>query len=113
LSLLAKAGKKLGTYLLDKALGVPSSAPSRTQPTHAGHLPGGDVSYNLAISSDQAVSGTRVQVELPHLEDGKTVAVTIPAGVKTGTRLRLKNLGEASLGSFGKRGDLYLELRVE
>jgi curved DNA-binding protein CbpA len=113
LSLLAKAGKKVGNYLLHKALGVPNSAQSPETSTTLGHQIAGDVSYHLPISTDQAMSGAKILVELPHLEGGRKVSVSIPAGVKTGTRLRLKNLGGQPGDSTGSPGDLYLELRVE
>lgn len=40
----------------------------------------------------------------------RTVPVDIPAGVETGTRIRLSGAGDAGPGG-GPRGDLYLEIR--
>jgi curved DNA-binding protein len=113
LSLLAKAGKKVGSYLLNKVLGVPDAPQSPATSRHLDNPVAGDVSYNLAINADQAVGGARIEVELPHLENGRKVSVNIPPGVRTGTRLRLKQLGGQPAGGNGGRGDLYLELRVE
>jgi curved DNA-binding protein len=113
LSLLAKAGKRVGNYLLNKALGLPGSKESLRLSERIGQAAGGDVGYNLTISSDQAVAGGKILVDVPHLTVGGRISVSIPAGVKTGTRLRLKNLGEHLGNSSGNRGDLYLELRVE
>ena len=113
LSLLAKAGKRVAGYLLNKALGVPDLQQAASLPKHKDEQAGGDVTYNLTISADQAISGGKVLVDLPHLTNGGKISVNIPTGVKTGTRLRLKNLGEHWGGTGGRRGDLYLELRVE
>jgi DnaJ-class molecular chaperone len=113
LSLLAKAGMRVGGYLLNKALGVPDSKQAVKLPKHTDQQAGGNVTYNLTISSDQAVSGGKVLVDLPHLTAGGKISVNIPTGVKTGTRLRLKNLGEQLGSNAERRGDLYLELRVE
>jgi DnaJ-class molecular chaperone len=112
LSLLAKAGKKVGN-LLNKALGVPNAPQSRSTAKRLDHAVDGDVSYNLAINADQAAGGAKIEVDLPHLENGKKVSVNIPPGVRTGTRLRLKHLGGQPAGGNGGRGDLYLELRVD
>ncbi len=110
LSFLAKTGKKVGKYLLNKALGVADPVGSLGAPKDIKHSGSGDLIYNLGISADQAIQGGKIVLELPHLADGRKVSVSIPPGVKTGTRLRLKSLGEQAVGS---RGDLYLELRVE
>jgi curved DNA-binding protein len=113
LSLLAKAGKRIGGYLLNKALGLPSSSQLPGLSTGLGRRPASDLTYNLAISADQAVSGGKILVDLSHLAGGRKVSVNIPAGVKTGTRLRLKNLGEHLDDGIDRRGDVYLELRVD
>ncbi|WP_084037980.1 molecular chaperone DnaJ [Demequina sp. NBRC 110053] len=39
-----------------------------------------------------------------------TITVDIPAGVETGTRIRLANAGDAGTGG-GPKGDLYVEIR--
>ncbi|HOI96120.1 MAG TPA: DnaJ domain-containing protein [Syntrophobacter fumaroxidans] len=103
LSLLYKAGKKIGGYLLDKVLGQEPPG-DRARPGEF------DITYRLVISSHDAARGTTVEVELPHLQDGKRVAVTIPAGVRDGMRLRLKDMGRPLSGLT--RGDLYLQLQV-
>ncbi len=108
LSLLFKAGKKVGGYILDKVLGPDGKAAA---------LPGGrgksssvDVTYRLVITSRDAARGATVEVEIPHLQEGKRVSVTIPPGVKSGTKLRLKEMGH--LSSPYRRGDLYLQLQI-
>lgn len=46
------------------------------------------------------------------LEKEKSLSVNIPAGVETGTRIRLANEGEAGLRG-GPSGDLYIFIEVE
>jgi DnaJ-class molecular chaperone len=41
---------------------------------------------------------------------GDTILVTIPAGVRSGTRLRVR--GKGHRGPNGARGDAYLDLQV-
>lgn len=111
-SLLAKAGKKIGGFLLNKAIGGISSPPTGRRAVGGGSRApgnGADMTYHLDITSGQATNGGIVQVQLPHLAKGKMVSVRIPAGVRSGVKLRLKEMGNLS---SGRRGDLYLALRV-
>lgn len=112
LSKLARAGKRAGEFLLKKALGVkqlPENRPGRDAPGHSADL---DLTYRLQITQGEARQGTVVQIVLPHLDSTRKVSVRIPAGVKTGTRLRLKDMGNAFPDKPFQRGDVYLELRV-
>ena len=52
------------------------------------------------------------EIEAPTLDGGRT-RVTVPAGVQSGTQLRLRNKGMPALRSSGVAGDLYIELAVE
>lgn len=110
-SLLSKAGKKLGNFLMSKILGE-----EKTRKSLAGGENGGpqnpDVTYQVFISPRDSVSGTVVELELPHWGSGKRVSVRIPPGVKSGTRLRLKEMGHPLVSSPPRRGDLYLEMHV-
>jgi hypothetical protein len=58
----------------------------------------------------EAMSGTRKMITLIRDGERKLVNVIIPPGVKTGTRLRLADMGRK--GGSGERGDFYLELAV-
>ncbi|MGA7874153.1 MAG: DnaJ domain-containing protein [Desulfoferrobacter sp.] len=111
LSLLARAGKKVGKYLLTKALGLDKTASSETGQTER-ISQGPDVTYNLVISRGEAVTGATVEVELPHVDGGKRVSVRIPPGVHNGTRLRLKDMGRVVSGRAIRKGDLYINLQV-
>lgn len=112
LALLAKGGKKLGSYILKKALswGDPPQGGARGRTAGQSDW---DVTYELSISRRDAASGATVEVELPHLEKGNRVSVRIPAGVRPGTTLRLREMGRPLSMHPHDRGDLYLHLRVQ
>lgn len=115
---MGNAVKAAGGYVLKKALGwlsgrINKAAGGGAFSTEkiAGNAHS-DVTYQLVISPQDAVRGAVVEVGLPHMPDVHRVSVRIPAGVKTGTRLRLKEMGHALAKGMGRRGDLYLELKV-
>ncbi len=112
LSLLGRAGKKAGEYLLKKAFGLERTPFNREEKKIAGERAEPDLTYKLQISEGQALEGTVVQVDLPHLETGKRVSVRIPAGVRNGARLRLREMGNLFPGDSFRRGDVYIEVRV-
>lgn len=70
-------------------------------------MPPQDVRYALEIDFLDAVNGSHKMVAMP---DGKTLDITIPAGIGDGQVLRLK--GQGLPGSDGKPGDAYVELSV-
>ncbi len=110
-SLLAKAGKKAGRYLLKKLTGSSESLDTPS-PGRLGDSEEFDMTYQLLISKTDAANGTTLEVDLPHFEGGKHVSVHVPAGVKSGTKLRLKQMGRPLPDSPSSRGDLYLQLQV-
>jgi curved DNA-binding protein len=71
----------------------------------AGAAPGRDVRQKVSISLAEAYSGGSRRVEI----DGRRLDVKIPAGAKTGTRIRLS--GQGGRGARGS-GDLYLDLEI-
>jgi DnaJ-class molecular chaperone len=66
-----------------------------------------DVVLPLRVTTDEARLGVKKQVSLP---DGASVVVQIPAGVRHGTRLRLRGKGRQR--TDGSRGDAYLAVEV-
>ena len=66
-----------------------------------------DAVVPLRVTTDEARRGARKQVTLP---DGGHVVVQIPAGVRSGTRLRLRGKGRRR--DDGSRGDAYLAVEV-
>ncbi|HEY8506043.1 MAG TPA: DnaJ C-terminal domain-containing protein, partial [Gemmataceae bacterium] len=79
----------------------------RTAPDPRFERRGADLWRTETLSIPDAVLGT--QVEVPTLEGRATV--TVPAGTQPGEVLRLAGKGLPEFGG-GKRGDLYLALRV-
>ena len=69
----------------------------------AGH----DLERDLRITAAEAALGAKVDVETL---DG-TVALTVPAGSQSGSRLRLRNRGMPN-GKRGDRGDLFVRLQI-
>jgi curved DNA-binding protein len=65
-----------------------------------------DAEYQLSISLQEAYHGATRTVQV----DDRRMEVKLPAGAKTGTRVRMA--GAAPAGPGGQRGDLYLVLDV-
>lgn len=68
---------------------------------------GADIESTVRLSFDQALEGGKTEVHLP---DGEKVRLTIPKGVRSGFKIRLKDRGQA--GPTGRRGDLYVTFEV-
>jgi len=66
-----------------------------------------DLHARLDIAPWEAALGAKVPFR--HF-DGSEVSLTIPAGSPSGRELRLRGLGRPRRG--GRRGDLYVELRI-
>jgi DnaJ-class molecular chaperone len=69
---------------------------------------GGDVRYALTVDFLEAANGAVRRLALP---EGRTLDVTIPAGLKDGQVLRLKGHGMPGLGG-GPSGDALIEVNV-
>lgn len=67
---------------------------------------GRDLEQPIMISLEEAYSGTTRVLQ----RDGRNLEVSIPAGARTGTRVRLAGQGETG---YGQSGDLYLAVRVQ
>ena len=72
----------------------------------AGH----DVEGTVDLSLEEVLRGTTRTVQVGETSERRTVEVKIPPGVRDGSRVRA--LGEGGTGRGGKRGDLYLRVRV-
>ena len=64
----------------------------------------------INISPFEAMIGTQKLVNIPWGFQKRIVKVTVPPGVKEGSKLRLKGLGK--IISDGQRGDLYLKVMI-
>ncbi len=69
--------------------------------------PGQDYEQEVEITLEEAFSGA---TRILH-KDGRRLEVKIPAGVDTGSRVRMRGEGGEGMGG-GSRGDLYLRVKV-
>jgi curved DNA-binding protein len=74
-------------------------------------LHGRDYEMAVRISLEQAHRGTTVNLKLEDDEGGRTLAVTIPAGVTEGQKLRLRGKGGKGRNG-GADGDIYLHIAL-
>jgi curved DNA-binding protein CbpA len=70
----------------------------------------GDAVIPLRLTRAEAEAGTRKRVSVTGGGRHEEVMVTVPPGVRAGTRLRLK--GKGRTGPAGPRGDLYLAVEI-
>ncbi len=72
---------------------------------------GQDVEHPVTLTFEQAARGTHLPLQINR--DGKleTIDIRIPAGVKDGSRVRVKGRGQAGAGN-GESGDLFIVTRV-
>lgn len=64
----------------------------------------------ITITSFEATAGTHKLVNIPWGFQKRLIRVTVPAGMKAGSKLRLKGLGKIT--ADGQRGDLYLKVAI-
>jgi curved DNA-binding protein CbpA len=69
-----------------------------------------DVTFPLQLTAREASRGGRRRVTLSRADGDDEVLVTIPPGVRAGTRLRLRGKGRSLPG--GQRGDAYLVVDI-
>ncbi|MFO1021704.1 MAG: DnaJ C-terminal domain-containing protein [Planctomycetales bacterium] len=72
---------------------------------------GQDLEMEVLIPFHIAAEGGQYEVTLPKVHGGERLSVKIPAGVDTGSTIRLSGQGEQGQAN-GPRGDLMLKLRV-
>jgi membrane associated rhomboid family serine protease len=69
-----------------------------------------DLYATINISAYEALVGTRKVVNIPWGFQKRLIRVTVPPGVKDGSKLRLKGLGKIT--PAGLRGDLFLKTEI-
>lgn len=78
---------------------------------------GADLRYTLNISLEEAATGVEKRVNFVRQRAGKEdhakLSITVPAGVKSGQRLKLRGEGDTPVGSSGKAGDLYVIINFQ
>jgi DnaJ-class molecular chaperone len=78
-----------------------------------GPVRGEDVDRPLSVSLEDAFSGTNRDIKVQQAAGGlQTLQVKIPAGVVTGSRIRIAGKGSPGLAG-GSAGDLYLVITVQ
>lgn len=91
------------------AASEPSHAASDAGAQEASSVrPGRDIEVNAEITLEEAHTGATRTLTY---SDGRKVEVTIPPGVDSGSRLRVRGQGERSFGR--PRGDLYMTIQVQ
>ena len=91
----------MGRFVLKRVFGLQYVVP-RARESLDEHL-------ELEISAAEAIAGGEKLVAYKRGRRKKGLVVKIPSGVKTGTKIRLKNMGKLK----GKQaGDLYLHVKV-
>jgi DnaJ-class molecular chaperone len=70
---------------------------------------GADVEHAVTLSFEQAARGTNLPLQINREGKLETIDVKIPAGVKDGSRVRIRGKGQQS---NGEPGDLFIVTRV-
>lgn len=74
--------------------------------------PGQDYDVEATLSLEDAHRGTTLHFDLQRPEGTRTLAVTVPAGVTEGQKLRLRGKGGPGRNG-GADGDIYVHLRLQ
>ena len=70
------------------------------------NLRGSDIQSSVNLTFDQSLQGGKTNVRLPN---GTSVRITIPKGVRSGFKIRIRGRGEQGPGG---KGDLYVTFSV-
>jgi hypothetical protein len=69
-----------------------------------------DLAVELRLTAQEAAAGCRKPVALPTPEGQRELLVSVPPGVRSGSRLRLRGQGRS--GPDGRRGDAFVAVKV-
>jgi DnaJ-class molecular chaperone len=72
---------------------------------------GQDVDHPVTLTFEQAARGVHLPLQINREGKLETIDIRIPAGVKDGSRVRVKGRGQAGAGE-GESGDLFIVTRV-
>ncbi len=89
--------------------GIDFGAGGATHAPHGRAARPAAVEAAIDVSLEEAFSGVKRLIEI----DGRRLEVTIPAGVESGSRIRLRGQGGGAGGSGGRARDLVLVVAVQ
>ncbi|QDT06059.1 Chaperone protein DnaJ [Rubripirellula lacrimiformis] len=89
----------------------PQRGPQRGAPRQVAPQPGATIRHELDLPLEVAVRGGKTEFYLQTGESNEKIAVTIPPGVETGSKIRLRERGGPSPNG-GPTGDLILLIKV-
>jgi len=99
------------TFFSGDAGGARGGAAPGARSQRVRRRPGRDVENEIELSLEDAYHGTTQRLALNHDGQRRTVDVRIPAGVVTGSRVRVSGEGEQGIGG-AESGHLYLRVRL-
>jgi len=94
----AGLGGKVMRFVVKKVFGVDLNPPKNL-----------DTQTEIRIKASEAATGLEKEVTLKRGKEKKKLMVVIPAGITSGTRIRLKGMGKQE---DGRCGDMYVMVRV-
>jgi curved DNA-binding protein len=99
--------------IFEQLFGARGGAAGRAAPRGGARQPaprGADIEHPVKLTFEQAARGTSLPLQIE--SDGKveTIEIKIPAGVKDGSRIRIKGRGQKGAG---EPGDLYILTAVQ
>ena len=71
-----------------------------------------DMRHSIDIDLPMSITGGKRSIEIKHASKTETVEVTIPPGITSGTKLRVRGVGQADPARPGQRADLILTVNV-
>jgi DnaJ-class molecular chaperone len=86
-----------------------SGRPGRGRTAPSPPQRGRDIEYPVTLTFEQAARGTHLPLQLSGDGKTQTIEIKIPAGVKDGSRVRIRGKGQSS---DGEPGDLFIIVSV-
>lgn len=71
---------------------------------------GSDVNYTTEVTLQESLNGTKRRVQIQDKGKTRTIEVSIPPGVKDGSKVRITGKGR---GEVGMRGDLFVLVKLK
>jgi DnaJ-class molecular chaperone len=91
--------------------GGPKTGGRRARPQPAAPERGQDVEHGVKLTFEQAARGTTLPLQIDRDGQVETIEIKVPAGVKDGSRIRVKGRGQQLPN--GQHGDLFIVTAVQ